>query len=136
MNKTLPELPPGWTWHKDNGKLNVYIQWRAVGPTVSRWPLEAYGRFKHNQTPEAAAEDAWKIWERLSGVSKEEWEYLQFCKADTTVDIHKKVATDKSMWCHKCKAPTRHRMFENGYWACQPCQEDLDIPIVVVETSR
>lgn len=81
MNTTLPQLPPGWKWHKNNGQPNVFIQWRAVGPVVSgRSALEAYGRFKHNQTPEAAARDAWKIWERLSGVSKEEWEYLQDCK--------------------------------------------------------
>lgn len=78
---TQIELPPGWTWHSNNGKPNQFIKWRAVGPVVSgKCPLEAYGRLKSNQTPEAAAEDAWRQWERLSGVKRETWNYLQKCK--------------------------------------------------------
>ena len=69
----LPQLPPGWTWHPENGRDDVMIKWKAIGPVVSGpWPITAYGTYKHEDTPEGAANAAWARWEKLSGMKRPE----------------------------------------------------------------
>lgn len=67
-----PELPPGWEWHPWNGRDDVQIKWRALGPRVSRRRIEAHAKLKHEDTPAGCADAAWKIWERLSGLRRED----------------------------------------------------------------
>jgi hypothetical protein len=65
-----PTLPPGWEWHPWCDRDDVQVRWRALGPKIAGRRVEAYGT--HQDTPGHAAEKAWEIWERLSGLTKKE----------------------------------------------------------------
>lgn len=74
MVEEQPTLPPTWEWHPWNGREDVQIKWRALGPEVSGRRLEAYGKLKHEDTPAGCARKAWEIWERLSGLRRADTE--------------------------------------------------------------
>lgn len=67
-----PDLPPGWEWHPWCGRDDVHIKWRALGPRVSGNRLVAHARLEHEDTPGGCAEAAWKLWEHLSGLRRED----------------------------------------------------------------
>jgi hypothetical protein len=52
--KENPALPPGWEWPPRNGRDDVQIKWRALGPTVACRRLKAYG--EHEDSPGAASD--------------------------------------------------------------------------------
>jgi len=72
-----PELPPGWEWHPWNGRDDVQIKWRALGPRVSGRQMEAHALLKHEDTPAGCAAVAWRIWERLSGLTRDDVEKIK-----------------------------------------------------------
>jgi hypothetical protein len=92
-----PDLPPGWEWHPWNGRQDMQIKWRALGPKIGSHRRVAYGKYKHLDTPQGCADAAWRTWEYLSGVTRADYErqvradrwvskFLADCKRRTSED--------------------------------------------------